>query len=219
MKIEVEDSSPLVDFAYLRDQLIAKGEKFTPHSLTQVPYEQLFLCGTAEAGAARCDRLLVVEERRSRRSRFLSMETDEFEASKTFLQINQMDEDVRVAQALRAAPKWEDLNARQQVWAKLNCVYNHIDDPSLRLKEAILLLRECATQRVLPPEVAMSYMPRLRGLLTVYPGKITPTLFRAKILEIADALFEFLDEREAAVLQREEIQNYSCTGDCFRVMI
>ena len=172
-----------------------------------------------EAGSARCDRALVVAERKARRERFLNMETDELEESRRFLVINQMDEDVRVAQALRAAPKWEELNARQQVWAKLSCIYNHIDDPSMRLKEAILLLRECATQRVLPPEVAMSYMPRLRGLLTVYPGKITPTLFRAKVLEIADALFEFLDEREAAVLQREEIQNYSCTSDCFRVMI
>jgi hypothetical protein len=219
VKIEVEGSLPLSDFPHLREQLIQRGKKFTPDILAQVPYEQLHLCCTGEAGSDRCDRALVVAERKARRERFLSMETDELEESKRFLVINQMDEDVRVAQALRAAPKWEDLNARQQVWAKLNCVYNHIDDPSLRLKEAILLLRECATQRVLPPEVAMSYMPRLRGLLTVYPGKITPTLFRAKILEIADALFEFLDEREAAVLQREEIQNYSCTGDCFRVMI
>jgi hypothetical protein len=219
VKIEVENSAPLVDFKSVRDQLIQNEQRFSPSSLSQVPYEQLHLCATGEAKAARCSRDLVVEERRLRRARFLNMETDELEASQTFLQINQMDEDVQTAQATRNAPKWEDLNARQQVWAKLNCIQTHIDDPSLRLKEAIILLRECATQQVLPPEVAMSFMPRLRGLLTVYPGKIEDDLFRAKISEIADALFEFLDEREALVLQKEEIQNYSCTSDCYRVIV
>lgn len=218
MKIEVEGSAPLADFKYLRNQLVLNHKKFTTETLSKVPYEQLPLCCTGEAGAARCDRKFVISERQARRKRFLNMETDELEDSKRFLLINQMDEDVRVVLALRAAPKWESLNVRQQVWAKLNCVYTHVDDPSLRLKEAILLLRECATQRVLPPEVAMSYMPRLRGLLTVFPGKISSTLFRAKILEISDALLEFMDEREAAVLQREEIQNYSCTSDCYRVV-
>lgn len=219
MKIEVEGFTPLADFKTIRDQLLANGEKFSITTLHQIPYEQLFLCGMGEAGAARCDRRLVIEERRSRRSRFLNMETDELEAAKRYLLVNQMDNDVHVAQATQFAPKWEELNPRQQAWAKLNCVYNHIDDPSLRLKEAILLLRECVTQHSLPPEVAMSYMPRLRGLLTVYPGKIEDALFRAKIGEIADGLFEFFNEQEAAVLQSEEIQNYSCTSDCYRVMV
>jgi hypothetical protein len=218
VKIEVENYAPLADFKYLRDQLIQQGKKFSSATLSQVPYEQLHLCATGEAGVARCDRDLVVEERHARRERFLNMETDEFQASEVFLKINQMDEDVKVAQATRAAPKWADLNAKQQVWAKLNCINNHIDDPSLRLKEAIILLRECAIQRYLPPEVAMSYMPRLRGLLTVFPSSITPVLFRAKLSEITDAIFEFMDEGEVAVLQKEDIQDYSCTSDCYRVV-
>jgi hypothetical protein len=219
LKIEVENYEPLVDFRFLRDQLVQQNEKFSPESLPQVPYEQLFLCCTGEAGAARCGRSLIVAERLARRARFVNMETDESAASRTYLQVNQMDEDVRCDQTVQSTPRWGDLNARQQTWAKLNCIANHIDDPALRLKEAILLLRECASQRVLPPEVAMSYMPRLRGLLTVYPGRITDQLFRTKITEIADALFEFLDEHEVLALQREEIRNYSCTSDCYRVLI
>jgi hypothetical protein len=218
VKIEIEGCVPLEDFQTLRDKLVARHEKFTPATLLRVPYEQLYLCCTGEAHDARCGCSLVVQERKSRRSRFLNMETDELESSQTYLKINQMDEDVRYEQTAQAAPRWADLNPRQQVWAKLNCVNNHLDDPSARLKESIILLRECATQRVLPPDVAMSYMPRLRALLTIYPGKMTDQLFRTKINEIADGLFAFFDNEESALLQREEIRDYSCTSDCYRVM-
>lgn len=219
LKIEVENLTALADFKILRDQLVANGQKFTPQTLTQVPYEQLFLCCTGEAQSARCDRALVVNERQARRRRFLDMETDELERSQRYLLINQMEEDVRYARAYRLAPKWEELNLREQVWAKLNCIFTHIDSPQERLKEAILLLRRCADEHLLPPEVAKSYMPRLRGLLTVYPDRITDALFRDKVGELAESIFEFLPDEEAALMMAEEIQGYSCSSDCYRVML
>jgi hypothetical protein len=218
VKIEIQGSATLGDFQTIRDQLISKNEKFSPSSLPRVPYEQLHLCCIGEAKSARCDREVVVKERKARRARFLNMETDEQEASKTYLKINQMDEDVRYEQETQAAPRWGDLNLRQKVWAKLNCINNHIDDPHARIGEAIVLLRECSARRILPPDVAMSYMPRLRALITVYPGRITDQVFRTKINEIADAVFAFFDNDESALLQREEIRDYSCTSDCYRVM-
>lgn len=219
MKVEVLNFSPLSDFKILRDSLVSRNETFSVEILSQVPYDQLFLCCTGEAGAARCDRELVVAERRARRRRFWDMETVEQEAAENFLRVNQMDEDVKFDRTIRMAPKWEDLSSRQKVWAKLHCVHNHIDNPQPRIKEAVLLLRQCANERVLPPEVAKSYMPRLRGLLTMFPGKITDTVFRVKISEIADSLFEFLPEEEVTLLQREEIQDYRCSSDCYRVVV
>jgi len=219
VKIAIENNALLLDFSILKKRLMQNGEKFSPLTLPQIPYDQLILCCTGEAGTAQCDQALIVNERRARRARFLNMETDEIAAAHNFLVVNQMDEDVRYDQTYRAAPRWEDLKVRQQVWAKLNCIYNHIDDPGPRLKEVILLLRRCAVDHDLPPEVAKSYMPRLRGLLTVYPGKISDTLFRAKISEIAENIFDFLPPEEALALQREEIQGFSCTNDCFRVLV
>ena len=219
MKIEVLNFEPLSDFLVLRSELIARREKFSPVTLARVPYEQLTLCCTGEAGAARCDRELVVNERKARRARFLNMETQDLANSQNFLRVNQMEEDVKFDQTIRLAPRWEDLNARQKVWAKLHCIHNHIDNPEGRLKEVILLLRDCADQRLLPPEVAKSYGPRLRGLITVYPGRVNDTFFRIKIGELAESIFEFLPTEEAELLQREEIQNYSCSSDCYRVVV
>jgi hypothetical protein len=219
VKIEIHNFAPVSDFKTLRSTLILKGEKFSPETLPQVPYEQLFLCCTGEAGTARCDRAPVLAERRSRRQRFLNMETNELEASGNFLRVNQMDEDVKFDQTIRMAPKWENLSSRQQVWAKLHCIHNHIDNPQIRLKEAILLLRTCAEENDLPMEVAKSFMVRLRGLLSVFPGRLTETLFRIKIGEITDNLFEFLPEEETTLLQREEIQDYNCSSDCYRVVV
>jgi hypothetical protein len=219
VKIEVENVAPLADFETLKHQHINNGTQFTTTSLARVPYEQLFLCCAGEAGAARCDRSLVVTERQGRRRRFLNMETDELEHAQRYLLINQMDEDVRTDTIHRLAPHWDDLNVRQQVWAKLNCIYNHIDNTDLRMKEAIILLRRCAEERLLPPEVAKSYMPRLRGLMTVFPGRVTDSIFRSKVLEIAESILEFLPDEEAAVMQREEIQGYSCSSDCYRVIV
>lgn len=219
MKIEVENISPLSDFYTIKSQLGASGEKFTPATLARVPYEQLFLCCTGEAGSTRCARDIVVLARRARRRRFLHQETDEMDASQRYLLVNQMEEDVKCDYSLMNAPRWEDLNSRQKVWAKLNCVYNHIDAPYVRLGEAILLLRDCTLSRELPPEVAKSYMPRLRGLQTVYPGKITDSLFRTKVGEIAESIFEFLPDEEAQQIAFEAIQGYSCSSDCYRLVV
>lgn len=219
VRIEVENLSPLSDFTTLRDELIRRGDRFAPYTLTKIPYEQLFLCCTGDALGARCDRQLVVNERRARRRRFLHQETDEQAASERYLLVNQMTDDVRYDQGMATAPKWDDLKARQKVWAKLNCIYNHIDAPYIRLGEAILLLRDCTLSRELPPEVAKSYMPRLRGLQTIYPGRVTDSIFRSKIGEIAESLFEFLPDEEAQVVAFEAIQGYSCSSDCYRIVV
>lgn len=219
MKIEVENIAPLSDFYTLKSQLEAAGEKFSPATLARVPYEQLFLCCTGEAGSTRCGRDIVILERRARRRRFLGMETDELEAAQRYLVINQMTDDVTQDRVMRTAPHWDALKARQKVWAKLNCIYNHIDAPYVRLGEAILLLRDCTLTHELPPDVAKHYMPRLRGLQGLYPGRITDSVFRSKIGEIAETIFEFLPDEEAQLVGFEAIQGYSCSSDCYRVIL
>lgn len=219
MRIEVEDlGSQRRDFWEVRDELIASGQKFSEATLSHIPYSQLHLCCIGNAGAAACSQKLVQQEKQRRRERYLSMEPDEFEAATNYLKIEQMYDDVKYAIAYRHAPKWDSLNDRQKAVAKLRCICNHIDEPQQRLGEAILLLRKCSTT-CLPSEVAITYMNKLKGLLTVYPGKLSDETFRAKMVDITSSINDFLPDEERVVLEREELQDFSCTSDCYRVLL
>jgi hypothetical protein len=200
-------------FDELRDSLIAEGKKFDEASLRLVFYEQLHLCCIGNAGAAACNSKLVKAEKESRRERFLSMEPDEFKACEIFLRRQGMYDDVVYATSAQAAPAWDDLSERQKVWAKLNCVYNHVDDPRQRVEDAISLLRSCSSS-CLPPDVCWHYIARLRGL---NPKSLTADQYRASIAEIADNIRAFLPEAELSVCRKEEIRDFQCTSDCFKV--
>jgi hypothetical protein len=221
MKIEVEALDiPQRDFAELRRELIEQGKKFDERTLKAVPYFQLHLCCIGNAGAAACLPRMVQAEKANRRERFLSLQPEEFEEASTYLKIEQMYDDVVYALAYRTAPKWSSLSLRQKLWAKLTCLYNHVNDPTPRLSEAIALFDHCAQnpESGLPSDVCMIYGSKLRGMASVFPGKISDDLFRSKLVEIATNLLEFLPQEEQQVVSKEQLQDFSCTSDCFRVM-
>lgn len=223
MKIEVETlDAPRRDFYDLRKELIASGKKFDETNLRFIPYDQLHLCCIGNAGEAVCLPRLVQAEKAARRERFLHMESEEFKAAEIFLKIERMYDDVMYAIAYRNAPKWDDLKYRQRAWAKLTCLYNHVDDPFQRLGEAVLVLRKCSQpldNDGLPPDYCMNLMNKLKGLSTVFPGRLSDDGFRQKIAELAYGLLEFLPDEERTVLEKEQLQDYSCTSDCFRVLV
>jgi len=215
------------NFYQLRDELIAQGKKFDARSLPFVSYEQLALCCTGEAGVVACSLKAVREEKQNRRERFLGMVPEELEECIRFLQMEQMFDDVKFAILYQAAPAWASLSYGAKAWTKLNCVFNHLDDPLPRLAEVIQLLGYVIYPHHdainddpgVPPDVADNYRQKLKNLIMLYPGRITDKVFREKIVEFAENILDYLPEKERKICEREELQDYSCTNDCFRVLI
>jgi hypothetical protein len=217
MKVEIDNLGVSHrKFSELRDELIATGQRFSEATLPFVHYSDLHLCCIADAGAAACSLKQVQQEKAGRRTRFLSMPPNELKEAERFLRVEQMYDDVLGVIGCRGVPYWDDLNDRQKAYAKLRCLSNHIDDPQKRIGESILLLRKCSTT-CLPSEVSFAYMTKLKGLLSVFPGKLSDEVFRTKVADIAEDIFHFLPDSERGVLEREQLLDYSCTSNCFRI--
>jgi hypothetical protein len=222
MKVSVESyGQPRRDFYDLRSELIELDQKFEAYHLRLLPYDQLHLCCIGNAGDAACSLKLVQQEKIARRERFLAMESEELKTCERFLKAEGMYDDVREAIAALRAPLWDHLNSRQKVWAKLNCLYNHIDNPAQRIGEAVGLMRDCAsvTTGGLPLDVAMHYVEKLRALLDGYSTRFSDYHFRQQIEEYRDSVLDFLEENERGIVEREEIKDYHCTSDCFRMLL
>jgi len=213
----VEDWPQHRPFDELRDAMIAEGRKFDEGSLPLVAYDQLHLCCIGNAGEAACQPKLVRVEKEVRRERFLSMEEYEFKPCEPFLKAQGMYDDVLYAAAALAAPAWDSLSDRQKVWAKLTCIHNHADDPFQRLADAIELLKICSTT-CLPGDVSAHYIAKLKAVMSAYPGLLSIERFRAAIADVADNIKDFLPDSEQVLCIKEEIRDFQCTSDCFRVL-
>lgn len=220
MHIEfVEFSSK--DFTEVKQEVLKKGAKFDATTLKLVSYSQLHLCCIGNAGAAACTLQLVQQEKANRRERFLCMEPEELKEAEHFLKIEQMYDDVVFAIANRAMVRWENLSDCQKLWIKLTCLYNHMDNPIPRLQETLALFAACANNPSsgLPSDVCSIYASKLRGLASVYPERFSDEAFREKIGGMAETLLEFMPVTSRQVIEKEQLQGYSCTSDCFRAIV
>jgi len=219
MKVDVESyGSARRDFYDLSRDLIEQNKKFDETSLHLLPYHQLHLCAMGNAGDAACSPELIQQEKVRRRERFLAMDDEEFKACERYLRVEEMYDDVIHAVNSKLALRWGELSNRQKAWAKLYCLCNHIDEPQTRLGEALLLLRKCSTTD-LPTDVVQHYIGKLRGLITLYPGKVTDEFFRSQIEDIRDSIRDFLPNEERSLCDNAQIADYSCTSDCFRIVV
>lgn len=205
------------DFYQTRDRLLHEKKKFDRETLHHIPYEQLVLCAIGEAGTAACSLRLVQEEKLARRERFLSMSPSEIQACERFLRLEQMHDDVELNVKKLSAPSWDDLTNCQKAWAKLLCIFNHIDQPHQRLGEGILIIRKAVRSGEIPAETGEGMIERLRSLLSSYPSDINAEQLRDKVFDILDGLMAFFEGNEAAIASGELIKDFSCTSDCFRV--
>jgi hypothetical protein len=220
MRVDVESyGNTRRDFYDLRSDLIEQDKKFDETSLSLLPYHQLHLAAMGNAGAAACQVTVVQQEKARRRERFIAMDETEFKASERYLRAEEMYDDVIRVIGSKLAPRWEELSDPQKLWAKLSCLYNHLDDPQQRMGEALLLLRKCSTISHLPTDVCQHYMGRLRGLMATYPGKVTDAFFRAQIEDTRDNIRDFLTDDERGACDKEQIADYQCSSDCFRIFI
>ncbi len=221
MQIEIEAlDTPIREFSELRRELIEQGRSFDEVTLRAVPYYQLPLCCIGNAGDAACSPYLVRKEKELRRERFLNMEMEEFKEAEVYLKIEQMYDDVMFAIANRIAPKYESLSDCQKLWVKLTCLYNHVDQPSERIQDTISLFHECVDnpEGLLPVDVCQQYAGKLKAVATVYPGKLSDERFREKVSEMADTVLQFMPVEQRALVEKEQLNNFSCTSDCFKVL-
>lgn len=222
MRVEVDSFNPSThqDFSDVRRRLIEQRKQFDRTTLQLIPYYQLHLCCIGNAGPAMCSLQLVQQEKTNRRERFLNMELEEFKEAETFLKIEQMYDDVMLALVSRTTAQWDSLNDYQKLWTKLTCLYNHADNPGQRMQETLALFAQCANNPAsgLPSDVCTIYASKLRGLASVYPGKVSDDIFRNKVGEMAETLLEFMPNEGRQVLEKEQFQGFSCTSDCFQVL-
>lgn len=223
MNIEIEASmdTPQRDFAELRLELIERGERFDETNLCAVPYSQLHLCCIGNAGEASCHPRLVQQEKASRRDRFLSMEYDEFKDAETYLKIEQMYDDVMYAITNCVTPKYDSLSECQKLWVRLTCLYNHTDNPGQRIQWVLSLFLKCAASDTvgLPVDICKTYAGKLKGISSVYPGRISDDTFREKIGEMAETVLQFMPVDERQLIEKEQLRDFSCTSDCFKVLV
>jgi hypothetical protein len=220
LRITVESLGlPQKDFYQVKNELLLVGKKFDKETLPSIPYSQLHLCSLSSANSTICSLRLIQEEKQSRRERFIIMDRDEILQMKNYLIIERMWDDVVQERAYRVLPHWNNMNERQRVWLKLNCVFNHVDDPNQRGGEIISGLIKCGVTRLLPPEVVFSFSTKLKDLLKLYPVKIADNTLRDRISVLSDGILQFLPEEERQLIENEEIQEYSCTSDCYRVLL
>ena len=215
MKIEIEPQMvPPREFVDLCRELVEQGKKFDKQTLAHIPYAQLLLCCIGNAGKAACSIQLVQQEKKNRRERFLNMELEEFKAVENYLKIEQMYDDVLYAISHRNAVKWETLSECQKIWAKLTCLYTHVDNPTYRIEELIEMFKKCET---IPSDVCKNYAFKLQSLGAVAKLKPPSESFRRKIIEMAETLLGFMSIAERTAMESEQIQEFSCTSDCFRI--
>ena len=214
LKIEIE-ALPAASFQDVQKDLVSKGKCFTEQVLCRIPYSQLHLCCIGSAGAAACSSDLVAEEKDHRIGRFLSLSPGELAKSERWLRAEGMYGDIISEISSKTVPTWDELTGRQQVVAKLLCIYNHVDNPHSRLMEACLLLRACS-EGDLTLKVCSALVIRLLALDRSHPVLIGGSELREGVWKAMETVFDLLSDAERVVFAGERIRGYSCTSDCFR---
>jgi hypothetical protein len=216
MKVKIDNLGvPHRSFPLLRDELISKKEKFSAKNLCYVPYEQLSLCAIAVAGTAACNLSLIREEKQTRRRRFLTLPS--LLEVQNFLKIERMYEDLTLIRDLCFSPSWASLSYCQQAWAKLICIYNHIEAPKERLGAAIELLNKAQTQGTeITEKQHTKLVKQLSSLRTRFPATVLIDEFRDQILNSANFI-GVCSEEVRKLARKEKIQDFQCVSDCFRV--
>ena len=218
-KIVVE-SLGTQDFFTVRDQLLKQGERFTEQTLALVNYSQLPYCALGVAEAAVCSLRLVREEKQRRRARFLELDPEEFQQCTGYLKLHGMYDDVVRQTTLQKAPRWHDLSYRVRAWAKLTCLSNHADFPLARLYEVIDLLQKATKEKnPLPEVVANNYIQRIKVLMVKFrPTERLDPHFREQLGHFTEDLTLSFSESDRQIIEKELIQDFSCTSDCFRMI-
>lgn len=197
------------DFYTVLAELKAKGERFGPKTLASLPYEQLVLAATGNAGVCRCSLEDVINEKQERRALLISLPQDKLDQM-------ELEEGLREdllsdrVQFDRSIPSWSDLSVISRLYFKLTCLETHPHDSFQRISEVVALCKEADTS--LPQQLAFSLKIEFQSSLLSKPSCdwIRDTSTRA-----CNLLYGFIPGSEVEIVDKLELRDYVCTAGCF----
>jgi hypothetical protein len=197
------------DFYDVLEELKRKGEKFSPQTLQDIPYDQLILAASGNAGVCRCPLSDVIREKQERRALLLGLPKAEFEKIKLDdLLAGDLMEDR--AYQTHPAPSWNDLGIVAKLYFKLSCLENHPHDAFNRLSEVVNFLREA--EGVIPQQIAFSLRREFQsGLLS----KPSDDWVRDASTKASNILYGYVTGPEVDIIDKLELMDYVCTAGCF----
>ena len=176
-----------------------------------LPYDQLILAASGNAGSCRCSVEDVVNEKQERRALLLAMPRAEFETVKLDDMLASDLQEDRVMLD-RTSPAWSGLSVVAKLYFKLACVENHPHNAFSRLSEVVGLLREA--EGAIPQQLAFSLRLEFQSLLL---SKRIPNddLIRDTCTKASNMLYGFVTGPEIEIIDRLELRDYVCTAGCF----
>lgn len=199
------------DFYDLLAELKASGGRFTSDTLALLPYDQLILAASGNAGSCRCSVEDVIHEKQSRRALLLAMPRAKFETVKLDdLLASDLQEDRIMID--RTTPSWDSLSTVAKLYFKLACVENHPHHAFARLTDIVNLLRE--SEGLLPQQMAFSLRLEFQSLLLSkqIPGD---DLTRDTCTKASNMLYAFVTGPEIEIIDKLELRDYVCAAGCF----
>lgn len=199
------------DFYDALADLKTKGERFGPESLKSIPYDQLILAATGNAGVCRCSLADVVNEKQERRALILGLPKKKYEQMKLDdLLASDLQEDLITIN--RTAPSWSELSVVAKLYFKLSCIENHPHDSFSRLSEVVNLLREA--EGLIPQQMAFSLRLEFQSVL-LSKRVHGDDLVRDTCTKASNMLYGFVTDPELELVDKLELRDFVCTAGCF----
>ena len=197
------------DFYDALVELKARGEQFGPETLKEIPYDQLILAASGNAGVCRCPLGDVINEKQERRALLLALPKKKLEHLKLDdLMAADVQEDLIMIN--RTTPSWVDLSVVAKLYFKLSCLENHSHDAFSRLSEVVNLFREA--EGALPHQMAFSLRLEFQSALLSKPSD---DWVRDACTKASNMLYSFIPGPEVDLIDKLELRDYVCTAGCF----
>ena len=197
------------DFYDVLADLKKRSGHFDAKSLQELPYDQLILAASGNAGVCRCSLEDVINEKQERRAVLLAMPKKRFERIKLDnLIAADLQEDRIVID--RTAPSWHEMSSVAKLYFKLSCLENHPYDAFARLTEVVNLLREA--EGALPQQLAFSIRLEFQSALLSKPSE---DWVKDTATKTSNMLYGFVTGPEIEIVDRLELRDYVCTQGCF----
>jgi hypothetical protein len=208
------------DFDLLRDELLAKGERFTPATLAQLRYPDILRAAIGDAGEAACSQEMAQAERELRLSAYNHL-TNAREVRSFRVELDMLGMWLDVVQRIQsrnteALPRFKDLSPQLKAYLLIRCLRSHADQPQERLQALQLELLDFRTKKNADKDALST-----AGVMFRAAHELLTAPQPADILEVRKAFYGFdtltygLDQFERAIVLTTNISGYHCTGGCF----
>lgn len=199
------------DFYDLLAVVKNQNRVFTKEDLRVLPYDQLLLAASGNAGSCRCPLDEVIQEKQERRAMLIVLPHSRLERLK--LESTLM-EDVRKDKLRMSTdlPAWRDLTPPAQLYFKLICLENHPRNHISRIAEILELLQQCERG-----QIPITMINKMRVEFQSAPlSKPSMAWLRSTASKNGGIVYGFLSSKELEIVEKQEIRDYACHVGCFR---